>query len=52
MSQEELDNLSDSKWTELTDNTFTLNPGSKYVAYVKITDNRAMLHMFYLMELL
>lgn len=38
MSQEELDNLSDSKWTELTDNTFTLNPGSKYVAYVKITD--------------
>lgn len=38
MSQEELDNLSDSKWTELTDGTFTLNPGSKYVAYVKITD--------------
>ena len=40
MSQEELNNLSDSKWTELTetDNTFTLNPGSKYVAYVKITD--------------
>lgn len=38
MSQEELDNLSDSKWTELTDDTFTLNPGSKYVAYVKITD--------------
>ena len=38
MSQEELNNLSDSKWTELTDGTFTLNPGSKYVAYVKITD--------------
>ena len=38
MSKETLAALSDTKWTELKGSTITLNPGSKYVIYVKITD--------------
>lgn len=38
LSDDELDDLDDSKWTELTGNTFNLDPGNKYVVYVKIVD--------------
>ena len=38
MRKETLAALSDTKWTELKGSTITLNPGSKYVIYVKITD--------------
>ena len=38
LSDDELDALEDSKWTELTGNTFNLNPGNRYVVYVKIVD--------------
>lgn len=38
LSDDDLDALEDSKWTELTGNTFNLNPGNRYVVYVKIVD--------------
>lgn len=38
LSDDELDDLDDSEWTELTGNTFNLNPGNRYVVYVKIVD--------------
>ena len=38
MNKETLAALSDTKWTELKGSTITLNPGSQYVVYVKITD--------------
>ncbi len=38
LSDDELDALEDSKWTELTGDTFNLNPGNRYVVYVKIVD--------------
>lgn len=38
LSDDDLNALEDSKWTELTGNTFNLNPGNRYVVYVKIVD--------------
>ena len=38
LSDDDLNALEDSKWTELTGKTFNLNPGNRYVVYVKIVD--------------